>query len=78
MIEKVAPPNVPTIEVTVKETKWCPQHGYPIPCNKCGLGEYERGIKEVVDWVNEFCLNNPSMSDIQGFEWQKKCREWGV
>ena len=20
-----------------KDAKWCPQHGYPLPCNKCGM-----------------------------------------
>lgn len=25
-------------------TKWCPQHGYPLPCDKCGEGEYEEGF----------------------------------
>jgi len=20
-----------------EETKWCPAHGYPLPCDKCGL-----------------------------------------
>ncbi len=22
-------------------TKWCPQHGYPLPCDKCGLEDYD-------------------------------------
>ena len=34
-----------------KDIKWCPQHGYPLPCDKCGMplsklqqGDiYERG-----------------------------------
>lgn len=32
---------------------YCPQHGYPLPCTKCGLGEYERAIKLVVDWIEK-------------------------
>lgn len=37
-----------------KDIKWCPQHGYPLPCNKCGmpLPQYtkqeENGVKK--DW----------------------------
>jgi len=38
---------------------WCPQHGYPLPCDKCGLGLFEagrkEGIDEVVKWVEKHC-----------------------
>lgn len=46
-----------------KDAKWCPQHGYPLPCDKCGmplaqplfsellLKLTKQGRKEVVDWV---------------------------
>lgn len=42
-----------------KDIKWCPQHGYPLPCDKCGLGLYEAGFeagrqegrKEVVEFL---------------------------
>ena len=47
--------------------EWCPQHGYPIPCDKCGLGEYERGLqqgrKEVVDWVERNSVTAPLSKD---------------
>ena len=23
--------------MNAKDTKWCPQHGYPLPCDKCGM-----------------------------------------
>uniref|UniRef100_A0A6M3JK07 Uncharacterized protein n=1 Tax=viral metagenome TaxID=1070528 RepID=A0A6M3JK07_9ZZZZ len=32
--------------------EWCPQHGYPLPCAKCGLGEYAEGVKEMIELVN--------------------------
>ena len=45
--------------MVVKDSEWCPQHGYPLPCDKCGLGQYElgkqAGIKEVVEWGLETC-----------------------
>ena len=31
----------------MKQTEWCPQHGYPLPCDKCGLGVREATLKEV-------------------------------
>jgi hypothetical protein len=41
-----------------KEYEYCPQHGYSLPCDKCGLGQYElgkqAGIKEVVEWVDKW------------------------
>lgn len=47
-----------------KECTFCPQHGYPLPCYKCGLGQYElgkqTGIKEVVEWINKQELRIPS------------------
>ncbi len=24
-------------EMEAKDVKWCPQHGYPLPCDKCGM-----------------------------------------
>lgn len=55
-----------------KDVKWCPQHGYPLPCYKCGMplsqlqqkeiyeAGVKAGIKEVVEWVEnegvEVCL----------------------
>lgn len=28
----------------VKKTEWCPQHGYPLPCDKCGLQTQDERI----------------------------------
>lgn len=36
------------------------------------------GRKEVVGWIERFCENNPSMSDIQGFGWASQKKKWGI
>jgi len=28
---------------TGEEAKWCPQHGYPLPCAKCGMPKPDKG-----------------------------------
>jgi hypothetical protein len=66
-------PN-PAYKYESKETEWCPQHGYPLPCNKCGLGEREAGRQEVIDWVNE----NIEMTAKRNDQWQNKLKEWGI
>ncbi|MDD5512035.1 MAG: hypothetical protein PHI12_14700 [Dehalococcoidales bacterium] len=69
-----------------ESTKWCPQHGYPLPCPKCGMGEYERGLqdgrKEVVAWVHYY-LNLPELKgsitdQIIRPQWRAKLKEWGI
>ena len=53
-----------------KDIKWCPEHGYPLPCEKCGFPLSQPGQKEIYDagfragqdtertkWVN-FCKQN--------------------
>ena len=66
-----------------KYIKWCPQHGYPLPCNKCGLGQYEAGkqagIKEVVDWLKEHnSFAHIAIVFVPTSEWQAKLKEWGL
>lgn len=67
-----------------KDTKWCPQHGYPLPCDKCGLGQYElgfkAGIKEVVEWLeNESHFGIPkTLTEQSQKDWQAKQKEWGL
>ena len=34
-------------------TNWCPQHGYPIPCDKCGYDEPEDVIEVIKSIANE-------------------------
>jgi len=61
-----------------KELEYCPQHGYPLPCDKCGLGQFElgkqAGIKEVVEWINE---NNGRPDHILDL-WQSKLKSWNI
>ena len=76
-----------------EDIKWCPQHGYPLPCYKCGMPLsqpqqkeiYEdgrrAGIKEVVGWIESVPTR-----EIDGAEqyictleqWQAKLKEWGI
>ena len=70
-----------------KEYEYCPQHGYPLPCDKCGLGQYELGrqdgIKEVVNWINSTHLkktvnyNEPNLI-IPLRYWNSKLKEWRI
>ncbi len=50
-----------------KDSKWCPQHGYPLPCDKCGLGQYEAGKQtgrnESVEWFLKHKIEG------QGYDW---------
>jgi hypothetical protein len=39
---------------------WCPQHGYPLPCEKCGLGE-----KEVKMEAKDTVINNKDIMDLE-------------
>ena len=46
----------------MEDIKWCPQHGYPLPCAKCGMPSIESqreifekgrqaGKKEGAEWI---------------------------
>ncbi|KKN73831.1 hypothetical protein LCGC14_0396330 [marine sediment metagenome] len=76
-----------------KDTNWCPQHGYPLPCYKCGMPLsqtsqkeiYRAGIKEVVDWLKEENDKNPQVLDgsyiiakMNHKRWQVKLKEWEI
>jgi len=65
-----------------KDIQWCPQHGYPLPCDKCGLGQYElgkkAGMKEVVEWADGWCEHSPNkkIRRRKCFKcWQAKLKE---
>ena len=69
-----------------KDIKWCPQHGYPLPCDKCGLGQFElgkqAGIKEVVEWIRKHQLVQPDNNSITQFYpfyqiEERELKEWG-
>ncbi len=67
----------------MEDIKWCPQHGYPLPCDKCGMPLsqlqqkeiYQSGIREVVEWFREE-LGGEYPFDTQLLD--DKLREWGV
>ena len=72
-----------------KEINWCPQHGYPLPCFKCGMplsqmkqkDIYElgrgAGIKEVVEWLeNNLEPTIPMSLEYEKLQAQKKI--WGI
>lgn len=54
-----------------KDIKWCPQHGYPLPCHKCGMPLsqpqqreiYKAGIRETGKLLGQF-----TEGDIYGDE----------
>ena len=33
----------------IKRKRWCPQHGYPLPCHKCGMPLSQTDQKEIYD-----------------------------
>ncbi len=63
-----------------KDIKWCPQHGYPLPCDKCGypLSQLDQkqifesgrksGIKEVVEWLGNNAVCYCGEPDNDWFE----------
>lgn len=72
-------------KMEAKKVKWCPQHGYPLPCAKCGLGleelGYEKGkkagMKKVVEWIEaNFEPTVPMTLDYN--KWHAKLKEWGL
>ena len=73
-----------------KDIKWCPQHGYPLPCNKCGMPLtqlqqeeiFEAGIREVVEWIENNhgdlgTIERPTIT-LNGVKWEAKLKEWGL
>ena len=71
------------------EAKWCPQHGYPLPCAKCGLGLYEAGTQAGIKEVVEFVIKKNRAGGLyfhdghwlKTFEFQlteDELKEWGI
>jgi len=73
------------VTMETKDIKWCPQHGYPLPCYKCGLPLsstdqkeiYKAGQKNVMGWVEK---ENPSYPYsetlvIKLHKWEAKKKE---
>lgn len=76
--------------MNAEDIKWCPQHGYPLPCYKCGMPLsnvsqkeiYEKGekagIKEVVEWIES--VPTREIDGVKQYictleQWQAK---WGI
>lgn len=65
-----------------KDVKWCPQHGYPLPCFKCGLplspaqqlDVYRAGVQDVVDWVE--ATSRPMNTNMRGISLSRS--EWNA
>jgi len=66
-----------------EDIKWCPQHGYPLPCNKCGMPLsqlqqeeiYKLGKQEGINEVVEFVKKN-FWKENHREQWQAKLKEW--
>jgi len=72
------------------DSKWCPQHGYPKPCDKCGMPLtqqkeiYRAGQRDVVEWVeivppgNKLPEGNMKHYIISEEQWQAFKEERGL
>ncbi len=70
-----------------KDTKWCPQHGYPLPCAKCGMplpqlsqkeiyeAGQRAGRKEVVEWTQDNIIGFEMTSVIIDM-WESQIKGW--
>ena len=69
-----------------KDVKWCPQHGYPLPCAKCGMPLtqlqqkeiYEVGMRKVIDWIEENALRQKALLGIIEYCWQQTGRRYSM
>jgi len=77
-----------------EDVKWCPQHGYPLPCYKCGMPLsklqqkeiYQAGIREVVEWLRHSGIHGhryegPTVYEVFEIEEEKmenQLKEWGI
>ena len=53
-LEKIEnPPIKPFPNPQPVEKQWCPQHGYPLPCNKCGLTAFVPGSDDLDDEITK-------------------------
>ena len=52
----------------MKEVKWCPQHGYPMPCQKCehlpDLNEVLESIKRGLEDAKEGRVSKIKLKDL--------------
>ena len=72
-----------------KDVKWCSQHGYPLPCHKCGMPLsqldqkeiYREGQRDIVEWIEAHekstCMDCSCAFAFRHDEWQEKLKEIG-
>ena len=53
-----------------KDIKWCPQHGYPLPCHKCGMPLSAKSQKEIYE-----AGYNKAMAQLAGMT--EECKQMG-
>ena len=78
------------IIMEAKDIKWCPQHGYPLPCNKCRMPLsrqdqkeiYQAGIRKVVEWIDEHSRMTYERGEgevaFNHVQWHTQLKEWGI
>lgn len=49
-------------------SNYCPQHGYPLPCAKCGLWLDKQAIAGIIDWIEKHELIKPDENSLTQFE----------
>ena len=68
-----------------KDIKWCPQHGYPLPCYKCGMPLtspqqkeiFKAGYEEAVRFTHrQFDRNLPEIMELLKQEGRREVLAW--
>ena len=67
-----------------KYIKWCPQHGYPLPCYKCGMPLtqaqqkeiYQAGIREVIKRIEDNA--GETLFLLEDLVFWKELKEWVI
>jgi len=57
----------------MSEKEWCPQHGYPVPCEKCGYGLKDFTLRSVIDIAVELKRKRKQSYELN--EKQSKVRQ---
>ena len=65
---KSAPPATAQGVNKMEETKWCPAHGYPLPCDKCGYTGKPKIKMEELKLENpcDECMYQRGVADCDG------------
>jgi len=61
-------PDAPPEVKEQPQKKWCPAHGYPLPCAKCGLKDYVEQPEWLTpsEWAKVIIYNNDFYSKEAG------------